>query len=379
MTDTETGRFPAADLERRFTAFAVDRLLGWGVAAGTAAAVWRLGGTSVPVALIVFVGVAVLLGAITGVLLGTTGLTPAKAMLGLRVVRQSDGAPIGVGAGLARVLVLGVAGLPTLGLGAATLGWTAAMDPARRRRGLHDRIGDAIVVDVRPRPQQEDRPDEQPQQLVNLTAMRLLPSPPTPAQGAPLPAVALARPEQPAPPAPAASQPAAAAVPPPAPAAPAPTGGSHRADVPAEPEQLGNRPDPLPAATRIPAPPPPVDAATQLREAAAATRWQVAFDTGETFEVRGLAIVGRRPEARPGEPVSHVVPLPSTDMSLSKTHAQFQVAPDGALVVMDRGSTNGSYVVRRGMSRTLTAGRPSTLLDGDVVRFGDRTMTVTRL
>lgn len=383
MTDTETGRFPAADLERRFTAFAVDRLLGWGVAAGTAAAVWQLGDTSVPVALLVFVGAAVLLGIVTAALLGTTGLTPAKAMLGLRVVRQSDGAPIGLGAALTRVLVLGVAGLPTLGLGAATLGWTAAMDPARRRRGLHDRIGDAIVVDVRPRPEQEEVPDEQPQQLVNLTAMRLLPSPPTPAQGTPLPAVTPVAPmpvvsaPEAAPAAAPPSQPAAPAVPPRA--VPAPTGGSHRADGPAQTAQNGSRPDPLPAATRIPAPPPPAEAATQLREAAAATRWQVAFDTGETFEVQGLAIVGRRPEPRPGEPVSHVVPLPSTDMSLSKTHAQFQVAPDGALVVMDRGSTNGSYVVRRGMSRTLTAGRPSTLLDGDIVRFGDRTMTVKRL
>ena len=65
-------------------------------------------------------------------------------------------------------------------------------------------------------------------------------------------------------------------------------------------------------------------------------------------------------------------------MSLSKTHAQFQVAPDGALVVMDRGSTNGSMLVRQGMSRELSAGRPSTLLAGDLVRFGDRTMRVER-
>jgi len=344
MTDTQTGRFPAADLERRLTAFAGDRLLGWGVAAGVAAAVRQVGGTSVAVALLVFVGVVVLVGLVTALLLGTTGLTPAKAALGLRVVRQSDGSPIGVGPALLRVLVLGVAGLPTLGLGAATLGWTAAMDPARRRRGLHDRIGDAIVVDVRPRPEQEETPEEQPQQLVNLTAMRLLPAPPeptTPARGTPV--LATIRP------------PADAVPPAPPPAAP-----------PAAP------------ATRIPAPPAP-DAATHLREAVAAARWQVAFDTGEAFEVAGLAIVGRRPEPRPGEPVRHVVPLPSSDMSLSKTHAQFQVAPDGALVVMDRGSTNGSYVVRRGMSRALTPGRPSTLLDGDVVRFGDRTMTVTRL
>ena len=105
-------------------------------------------------------------------------------------------------------------------------------------------------------------------------------------------------------------------------------------------------------------------------------RWRVTFDTGETFVVTGLALVGRRPEARPGETVSHLVPLRSSDMSVSKTHAQFQVTPAGALVVMDRGSTNGSVVIRQGVSKALTAGRPTTLLAGDQVRFGDRQMTV---
>jgi hypothetical protein len=133
-------------------------------------------------------------------------------------------------------------------------------------------------------------------------------------------------------------------------------------------------------------PPPPPSAvpgqpiATQRRVDATAPPaiWRVSFDTGESFVVEGLALVGRRPEARSGEPVRHLVPLRSTDMSLSKTHAQFQVVPDGALVVMDRGSTNGSVVIRRGVSKPLTAGRPATLLDGDTVRFGDRSMTVSR-
>jgi hypothetical protein len=107
-------------------------------------------------------------------------------------------------------------------------------------------------------------------------------------------------------------------------------------------------------------------------------RWRVAFDTGESFLVEGLVLVGRRPEPRPGEPVRHLVPLASQDMSLSKTHAQLQVAPDGVLVVMDRGSTNGSVLVRQGVSRDLPAGKPTTLLSGDLVRFGDRQMTVTR-
>ncbi|WP_447645396.1 FHA domain-containing protein [Nocardioides zeae] len=65
-------------------------------------------------------------------------------------------------------------------------------------------------------------------------------------------------------------------------------------------------------------------------------------------------------------------------MSLSKTHAQFHLSAEGSLVVMDRGSTNGSFINRGGVARELTAGRAATLVDGDVVRFGDREMRVTR-
>ncbi|WGX95660.1 FHA domain-containing protein [Nocardioides sp. L-11A] len=156
--------------------------------------------------------------------------------------------------------------------------------------------------------------------------------------------------------APAPVTPAAPAAPTPAPAAPA----AVRPPV----EQTRVRPAPGDEPAVAPSP--------------ETVRWRVEFDTGERFVVEGLALVGRRPEPRPGEPVRHVVPLRSSDMSLSKTHAQFQVAADGALVVMDRGSTNGSYVIRKGMSRSLSPGRPSTLLAGDEVRFGDRTMRVER-
>jgi pSer/pThr/pTyr-binding forkhead associated (FHA) protein len=76
--------------------------------------------------------------------------------------------------------------------------------------------------------------------------------------------------------------------------------------------------------------------------------------------------------------VRHLVALPSQDMSLSKTHAQIGVAGDGALVVMDRGSTNGSVLTRQGVSRPLSGGKPTTLLEGDLVRFGDRSMEVSR-
>ncbi len=396
---TEPVMFPPAVLDRRFSAFVLDRVVAWGLSGAVGFAVWALLDTSIPVALVSAVGADLVLGIVLAVLVGTTGVTPGKAAVGLRVVRRETGRPIGVLAGLGRYVVLGIAGIPTLGLGLATLAWTAAADPSRQRRGLHDRIGDAVVVDIRPVPVAPEETDDRPQQIVNLTALRLMPVPPvqhpasTPAPTpTPTPAPAPAPAPAPTPVLPPVPAPAPAPAPTPAPApapAPAPTPapepvvrapGAHRAPAPT--------PAPTPAPAPAPAAPKPVAEQTRVRPdpaaagstqgQPAAARWRVAFDTGESFVVEGLALVGRRPEPRDGEPVRHVVPLRSSDMSLSKTHAQFQVAPDGALVVMDRGSTNGSYVVRRGMSKALTAGRPSTLLPGDEVRFGDRTMTVER-
>jgi hypothetical protein len=161
--------------------------------------------------------------------------------------------------------------------------------------------------------------------VVNLTALRLMPAEPTPTPAA-------------------SAAPAAAVV---APVVPAPQAAAQAA----------------PQAAPHAAPP---------------ARWRVAFDTGQSFVVEGLALVGRSPEPRAGEHPAHLVPLHSGDMSLSKTHAQFSVVPDGSLVVMDRGSTNGSTLLRGGVARPLGARQPATLLPGDRVRFGDREMTVAR-
>ena len=107
-------------------------------------------------------------------------------------------------------------------------------------------------------------------------------------------------------------------------------------------------------------------------------RWRVHFDNGESFVIAGLALVGRRPEARSGEQVAHLIPLASADMSVSKTHAQFGPAPDGTIVVMDRGSTNGTVLVRQGVARQLAPGKPAALVDGDKVVYGDREMLISR-
>jgi uncharacterized RDD family membrane protein YckC len=303
---TDATTLPAADLDRRFYAFVLDRLIAWPVAAVVAWAAYQLfiSPAGVGAAILVIAVALLLVGLVFAVIQGLVGTSPGKSALGLRVVRVGGDTPIGVLPAIQRTLILGVATLPTFGLGLATLAWTAVMDTGRMRRGWHDLVTGAVVVDVRPVPEPPAVTEQPPRQIVNLTAMRLVP--------------------------------------------------------PTVPE-----PSPQPTVIRNRSIPP-------------LARWRVSFDSGETFVVEGLAVVGRRPEPRPEEEVRHVVPLRSEDMSLSKTHAQFQVAPDGVLVVMDRGSTNGSVLIRKGVPRDLVAGKPTTLLPGDEVAFGDRRMTVAR-
>ena len=341
LTERPASSRPVAGLDRRFYAFMLDRLIAWTLVAAACWAAyelfWRDDQTWAGIALVA--GVVVAVWVAFAVALGVVGTTPGKAAVGVRAVHVGTGTPIGFGRALLRGLVLGVATLPTFGIGLATLAWTAVADPTRRRRGWHDHVARSIVVDLRPEPSAPEEADSGPRHVVNLTAMRLVPAPPQPAT----PAAPRRAPRTPA-----------VETPPPAPASPppAPVGapGSHRTV----------RRSPVVTPTGVPA------------------GWVLAFDTGERVPVDGLVLVGRRPSARPGEAVRHLVALPSQDMSLSKTHAQVGVAGDGALVVMDRGSTNGSVLTRQGVSRPLSGGKPTTLLEGDLVRFGDRSMEVSR-
>ncbi|WP_426246111.1 RDD family protein [Nocardioides sp. LHG3406-4] len=431
MTDRNTWSpptFPVAELERRFYAFAIDRLVVWGLYVATAVACWYfLGGERIWTGVGIVVGVAVLMTLAFSAVLGITGSSLGKSLVGLRVVHHGTGTPIGFGRALLRSVVLGLSALPTFGLGLATLAWTAVADGGHRRRGWHDHISHAIVVDVRPAPPEPTTADEAPRHVVNLTAMRLVPAPSLPPAPTPAPAprvtdggstshrapqpvqqqpMAPPPAQHPGPPVPPQQQP----YPPAQPSGPFPGQQPPPPQLPPEPQQrrLHRAPQPhVPVAQPVARPvaqpaappfPPADDGRTSVRGAHRGVppnlqpnaqptpgqpqrhipRWRVTFDDGETFVVEGLALVGRRPEPRGGEPVRHVVPLSSGDMSLSKTHAQFGPAADGALVVMDRGSTNGSMLLRKGVARELTAGKPTTVIDGDTVRFGDREMKVSR-
>ena len=339
-----------ADLDRRFYAFAIDRLVAWTIDAAAAYLAWRylVDRDRVAAGVAVIAAVVVVVYAAFALVLGRTGGSPGNAALGIRVLDAGTGAPIGPRRALLRQLVLGVATLPTFGLGTATLAWTAAMDPGGRRHGWHDRLAGSEVLDVRPVPEEPEVVAEAPRHVVNLTAMRLVPAPTTP---------------PPPPPTPVRAAPAAPPLPPPPPPPP---------PAPArEPQHRAPDPEPSPPRQQLGYPLVP-------EPQGPSARWRVSFDSGESLLVEGLTLVGRRPEPRSGEDAGQLVALRSDDMSLSKTHAQLQVVADGVLVVMDRGSTNGSVLLRQGVARDLAAGRPTTLLDGDHVRFGDRIMSVAR-
>jgi hypothetical protein len=304
----------AGDPDRRFYAFAVDRLIAWGIDVTVAVVATRsLVSHGHPVVgSLVIMAVVPLVGLVFAVLLGTTGTTPGCSLLGLRLVHSVTGEPIGVGRAILRTFVLALATLP-FGFGLAALAWTALVDATGLRRGWHDHLVSSILVDVRPVPVVEEGRDPGAGQVVNLTALRLAPS--------------------------------------------------RRAQVPVARTPVRR----------------PVRARPAVAVARSPVAWELAFDSGQRVVVDTLVLIGHRPEAGPGEQGALLVALPSADGSVARTHAQVVVAADGALVVTDRGSTLGSTLVRRGLPRPLTPGRPTTLLEGDSVTLGDRTLTVHRL
>ncbi len=205
ITQTATSgptTYPAAELDRRFYAFTVDRLLAWILYAGAIYVAFQqfFDDDRTWAGIGMIAGVVVVVGGAFAVLLGVAGVSPGKALAGLRVVHHETGAPIGVGRALLRTVILGIAALPTFCLGVATLAWTAVMDAGGWRRGWHDHVSKAVVVDIRPVPVDEPAEESRPRQIVNLTAMRLMPSLPEPLAAPTTPPRAAPKPMAPPPP-----------------------------------------------------------------------------------------------------------------------------------------------------------------------------------
>lgn len=85
------------------------------------------------------------------VLHGTRGWTVGRRLLGLRVVDALTGRPIGLVRALVRALIVAL-GVLACGLGQWVVYASVFWDPTGKRRGWHDRVAEAVVVDVRGTP-----------------------------------------------------------------------------------------------------------------------------------------------------------------------------------------------------------------------------------
>ena len=100
---------------------------------------------------------------------------------------------------------------------------------------------------------------------------------------------------------------------------------------------------------------------------------RLVFDTGERVDVEGEGVVGRAPQGS----VAHVIAIDDPARSLSKTHLSFGPAGPGELWLVDRGSTNGTVVVRPdGAAATLPPGMRAVVTVGWSLRLGERTVRV---
>lgn len=309
----------AALLDRRLQAWIVDHLL-LGLPLAVLVAVGRPAGRSTLLVL-----AAVLLAVVWGgalVAIARTGATPGRRLVGLRVVDADTGRPLGFGRALYRSVLLVPAVVPTLGIGAAVLAWTATTDP--HRRAWHDRRTGSIVLDLR----------------APVAPVEAEPEPA--AEPAPVPEAVVDPVADPV------SEPMSEPVP--EPMTSPPSGAGAPLDL-----ALMN----LTALTPTPS-----------------TGWRLLIDTGEDVAIEARTLVGRDPEPR-DEPVARCLVLVSEDLSLSQTHAALEPTAGGGLVVTDRDSTNGTFVVRGDDARRV--GRePMPLREGDVLRCGDRAMRVRR-
>lgn len=144
--------------------------------------------------------------------------------------------------------------------------------------------------------------------------------------------------------------------------------GAHRPNAPTDPRPAESAPASDSRAPLVPA-------ATAEERPAADIRAVLRLDHGERVEVRGPLLIGRAPASVAGDGSVDVLQVADETRSVSKTHLEILPARRG-VVVVDRGSTNGSGLVRDGKETTLPPGEPTPLHAGDMVRFGDNTLTV---
>ncbi len=141
-----------------------------------------------------------------------------------------------------------------------------------------------------------------------------------------------------------------------------------------------------PTLTGAPLPAPPLPGIPGQEPALDLTRVvaRLAISSGQTVDVDRVTIIGRAPTAPDGldaEPL--LVTVPSAHYEISSTHIEIRPgsgADQGAAVVTDLGSTNGTVVVLPGLGpQDLAPGEAVQLVPGALIDIGDGiTIQVTR-
>lgn len=303
------------------------------------------------------------------VLQARRGLTIGKGFTGLRSINVRTLEKPGAGAVLLRALIVGLAGVIPV-IGTAVILASPTFDPQERGRGLHDRAARMWLVDIR----RGLNPYDEKRMRIARKTVKAEPVPERPERPS------LATPTRPgARPdyrpgnrisagvlgvnrgsdgRPAATEDAAAS------AAPGVIDAAPGLATP----RVGPAPTPAPAREAAPAP--------ELVPAPS-PRWGLRFDTGETVAVTGPLLIGRDPDPA-SAPGAEPHRLLDESRSLSKTHAILTPTTHG-LEVVDRGSTNGSAVVRAGVETAAVAGVALAAAVGDTIRLGDRLAEVVAL
>lgn len=98
----------------------------------------------------------------------------------------------------------------------------------------------------------------------------------------------------------------------------------------------------------------------------------VQFDDGLRMALGGPGLIGRNPAGRDGELFEHLIAVADDTRTISKTHLEFGLEPQG-LWIIDRNSTNGSSVVLPDGQRVdLEPGVRVSAPIGSTVEIGDR-------
>lgn len=380
-----------APTSRRAVAYIIDALIvaGLGIVLGTLLIIFAVLAGADGMLGVLAVGGPVIWLLLVGWLIIYTVMQSGKGSIGmraqgLRLARDSDGAPLSFGMTLLRNIIFWLAACIVVGY------FTPLFDGSGRFQGWHDKVAKSVMLDARVTAPGITAPPAQ--------AVPVPPRPPVPGQqmAAPVPGSVSAEPAAPssyAPPAYAApSYPAPAYAP--AEAAPAVPTPEYENPAPAAPVAAQPAPPAFdvddgsliafvpgitqdaPPAARAPEPLVTENADSfdieDTRISIPGHRLVFTWDDGTRVTVSRRTLFGRNPAPEEG---AVAVAVRDETLSLSKTHFEAAAEVSGGWIT-DRHSTNGTVVVRDGERIACSPGERVRIRLGDAIEIGDRIVTI---